>query len=88
MNKVLFSILISCFSLIISCGDDKEEFTDTDTTQHQLLQKSIQFELQLLTSHQISLFHQPKQELSPMGVLVHQGQPLRLVGTTQSLFLP
>jgi len=33
MKKVLFIILISCFSLIIiSCGDDKEEFTDTDTT--------------------------------------------------------
>ena len=33
MNKVLYIILISLFSLtIISCNDDKEEFTDTDTT--------------------------------------------------------
>ena len=33
MNKVLFVFIISCFSLtVISCGDDKEEFTDTDTT--------------------------------------------------------
>jgi len=30
MKKILFIILISCFSLIIiSCSDDKEEFTDT-----------------------------------------------------------
>ena len=33
MNKVLSIILISLFSLtVFSCGDDKEEFTDTDTT--------------------------------------------------------
>ena len=33
MNKILHIILISLFSLIIiSCGDDKEEYTDTDTT--------------------------------------------------------
>ena len=36
MKNVLFIILISCFSLIIiSCGDDKEEFeefTNTDST--------------------------------------------------------
>ena len=33
MNKVLYLILISLFSLtIFSCNDDKEEFTDTDTT--------------------------------------------------------
>ncbi len=33
MKKVIFVFLIFCFSLtIISCGDDKEEFTDTDTT--------------------------------------------------------
>ena len=33
MKKVLFIFLIFCFSLtIISCSDDKEEFTDTDTT--------------------------------------------------------
>jgi len=30
MNKVLYIILISLFSLtVISCSDDKEEFTDT-----------------------------------------------------------
>ena len=33
MKMVLFIILISCFSLtIISCNDDKDEFTDSDTT--------------------------------------------------------
>ena len=33
MNKVLYIILISLFSFtIFSCGDDKEEFTDSDTT--------------------------------------------------------
>ena len=33
MKKVIFVFLIFCFSLtIISCNDDKEEFTDTDTT--------------------------------------------------------
>jgi len=33
MKKGLFILLIFCFSLIVfSCSDDKEEFTDTDTT--------------------------------------------------------
>ena len=33
MKKGLFILLIFCFSLtVISCNDDKEEFTDTDTT--------------------------------------------------------
>ena len=33
MNKILNIILISFFSFtVISCSDDKEEFTDTDTT--------------------------------------------------------
>ena len=35
MKKVLFIILISCFSLtIISCADDKEEYSATDTTDN------------------------------------------------------
>ena len=33
MKKVLFIILISCFSLtIISCSDDKEEYSASGTT--------------------------------------------------------
>ena len=35
MKKVLFIILISCFSLtIISCSDDKEEYSATGTTDN------------------------------------------------------
>ena len=33
MKKVIFVFLIFCFSLtIISCGDDKEEYSATGTT--------------------------------------------------------
>ena len=41
-----------------------------------------------MTPPQIILFLQPKLVLSLMEVHVHQGQPLRLVGTTQSPLLP
>ena len=35
MKMVLFIILISCFSLtIISCGDDKDEYSATGTTDN------------------------------------------------------
>ena len=37
MKKILFIILISCFSLIISCSEDKEESTtDTVSTTSQM----------------------------------------------------
>jgi len=42
MKKVLFIFLIFCFSLtIISCSDDKEEFTDTDTTSPVIAEVSL-----------------------------------------------
>ena len=35
MKKFLFVFLISCFSLtIISCSDDKEEYSATGTTEN------------------------------------------------------
>ena len=35
MKKVIFVFLIFCFSLtIISCGDDKEEYSETGTTDN------------------------------------------------------
>ena len=80
MNKVLYIILISLFSVILtSCADKEEEKEGPVLTEVYPVTTPTSE-----TPHQITLFHLPKQELSLTGVHVHQGQPLRLVGTTQS----
>ena len=99
MKKFLFVFLISCFGLtIISCSDEKEEYSATGTTDNTTTTTTdttapVIAEVTAVTtptndSTPNYTFHQQKQELSPMEVLAHLRQHLRLVGTTPSPFLP
>ena len=94
MKKILFVFLISCFSLtIISCSDEKEEYSATGTTDNTTTTDTtapVIAEVTAVTtptndSTPNYTFHQPKQELSLMEVPVLQVQLLRLVETTLSL---
>jgi len=96
MKKFLFVFLISCFGLtIISCSDEKEEYSATGTTDNTTTTTTdttapVIAEVTAVTtptndSTPNYTFHQPKQELSLMEVPVLQVQLLRLVETTLSL---
>ena len=79
MNNITHIILISLFTLsIFSCAKEEEK------KEGPVLTEVYPVTTPTSDPHQITLFHQPKQELSPMEIHVHQGQPLPLVGTTQS----
>jgi len=67
MNKVLYIILISLFSLILtSCADKEEE------KEGPVLTEVYPVTTPTDDPHQIILFHLMRQEPSPMEVLVHQ----------------
>jgi len=60
---IILSILLLFSLTIISCSEDKEEST-TDTTAPVIAEVTA-VTTPTMTAHQITLFHQPKQELSP-----------------------
>ena len=67
MNKILHIILISLFSLtVFSCAKEEEKKTEAP-----VIAEVYPVTTPTSDPHQIILFHQPKQELSPMGVHLH-----------------
>jgi len=99
MKKFLFVFLISCFSLtVISCGDDKEEYSATGTTDNTTTTTTdttapVIAEVTAVTTpsndptpnytfSQITHFHLLKQEQSPMEDHALQVQHLQLVEIT------
>ena len=83
MNKILYIVLISLFSFtIISCAKEEEKKEGPVLTEVYPVTTPTDDPSPNYT------FSSTKAELSLMEVHVHQGQPLPLVGTTQSPFLP
>ena len=79
MNKILYIILIFLFSLIlISCADKEEEKEGPVLTEVYPVTTPTDDPSPNYT------FSSTKAGTITMEVHVHQGQPLQLVGTTQS----